>query len=113
VVLHQFAGFPPSKSNILRPEPVRIALVRILQRREVGKNVEDERDTAIRQRAANVGYHTLAVLLVIFAVTVGFSLAPWYPLSPLAISYTVIGILMLSDAARTTAEAGFYRRDRT
>jgi len=85
----------------------------ILRRREVGKNVEDERDTAIRQCASNVGYQTLAILLLIFAVTVGYSLATWYPLSPLAISHTIIGILMLSEAARYAAEILFYRRDRT
>ena len=88
-------------------------LLGILRRREAGKNLEDERDTAIRQRAANVGYQTLAILLVIFAVTVGYSLATWYPLSPLAISHTVIGILILSEAVRYAAEAGYYRRDRT
>jgi uncharacterized membrane protein YgdD (TMEM256/DUF423 family) len=88
-------------------------LLGILRRRELGQTVEDERDAALRQRAASVGYHTLALLLVIFAVTIGYSLAPWYPLSPLAISHTAIGILLFSEAARYTAEAWLYRRDRT
>jgi len=88
-------------------------LLTILRRREIGKTAEDERDAAIRQRAASVGYRTLAILLVIFAVSVGYSFLKWYPLSPLAISHTVIGILLLSEAARYAAEAGFYRHDRT
>ena len=85
----------------------------MLRRREVGKNVEDERDAAIRQRAADVGYQTLTVLLVIFAVTVGYSLATWYPFSRLTISHSVIGILMLSEVTRYAAEVWLYRRDRT
>jgi uncharacterized membrane protein len=88
-------------------------LMEILRRRERGIAAEDERDAAIRQRASTAGYTTLIVLVVVAAVTAGYSLAPWFPVSsPLALSLALVGMLMLSEIVRHGTEIWLYRRDR-
>lgn len=88
-------------------------LLRVLRRREAGTAVEDERDAAIRQRAARVGHTALVGLVAAFAVILGFGLvdwAPWHARPVLA--QTLIGLLMLSEAVRHAAEIRLYRQDR-
>jgi hypothetical protein len=88
-------------------------LARLLRQREAGATLEDERDRAIRQRAASDSHGVLLTLLIGLVVTLGLTPVDRLPFSsPIAIAHALIGVLLLSELARHAAEVWRYRQER-
>jgi hypothetical protein len=88
-------------------------LARLLRQREAGATLEDERDRAIRQRAASDSHGVLLTLLIGLIVTLGLTPVERLPFSsPIAIAHALIGVLLLSELVRHAAEVWRYRQAR-
>lgn len=100
-------------TNVVTLVIIAAVIVSSLRRRERARTLEDERDGALRNRAASVAHGVLLILLAIFVVSVGFEPFRWLPLTtPTSVANGIIFVILLAEVVRHGAETWLYRRDR-
>jgi hypothetical protein len=86
----------------------------LLSRSELETDDGDERDAAIRQRAAGAAHTTLLTLLVPLVVLIAILPESWMAKATTnGIGLQMLVIVMLSELVRHSTSAWLYRRDRT
>lgn len=87
-------------------------LTRLMRPRDPSITLEDERDTNIRRKAAAMSHSILVAGIVGAIVTLALNPSGRLSaLTPDVIAHALIGLLLISEATRHSAEIVYYRRD--